>query len=57
MNNLNDGLYELDEIKEIEDINEINLNYETQKDNKLNSNEVKDISSIIIKILLYFQRN
>ena len=40
---------EKDEIKEIEDISEINLNYEIQKDNKLNSNEIKDISSANIK--------
>jgi hypothetical protein len=52
MNNLNNGMDELDEIdeiKEIEDISEINLNYEIQKDNKLNSNETKDISSVNIK--------
>jgi len=46
MNNLNDGM---DEIKELEKIDEINLNYENQKDNKLISNETKDISSINIK--------
>ena len=40
---------EKDEIKEIEDISEINLNYEIQKDNKLNSNENRDISNINIK--------
>ena len=49
INNLNDGMDEIDEIKEIEDIGEINLNYESQKDNKLNSNETKDISSVNIK--------
>ena len=49
MNNLNDGKDEIDEIKELEDISEINLNYEIQKDNKLNSNETKDISSVNIK--------
>ena len=49
MNNLNDGKDEIDEIKELEDINEINLNYEIQKDNKLNSYETKDISSVNIK--------
>ena len=49
INNLNDGMDEKDEIKEIEDTSEINLNYEIQKDNKLNSNETKDISSVNIK--------
>ena len=49
INNLKDGMDEIDEIKEIEEIGEINLNYESQKDNKLNSNETKDISSANIK--------
>ena len=46
INNLNDEKDEIDEIKEIEDISEININYEIQKDNKLNSNEIIDISSV-----------
>jgi len=49
MNNLNDRMDEIDEIKEIEEIDGINLNYESQKDNKLNSNEAKDTSSVNIK--------